>query len=131
MRIVLDTNVVVSSLWGGPPKQILDACRAGRVKLLLSRPILDEYFAVLARFDLQDEDADLLEALFADRKRTELLSPGIQLRVVAADPSDDKFLECALAGKAGYVVSGDKHLLALKSFRDIPILSARAFLKHL
>lgn len=131
MRIVLDTNVVVSSLWGGPPKKIMEACRSGRVKLLLSRPILDEYFAVLSRFDLQDEDADLLEALFADRKRTEMLSPGVQVRAVAADPSDNKFLECAVEGRADYLVSGDKHLLGLETFRGIPILTPRAFLNHI
>ncbi len=75
-----------------------------------------------------DEDADLLEALFADRKRTEMLSPGVQVRDVAADPSDNKFLERALAGKAEFIVSGDKHPLALGSFRDIPIVRPRTFL---
>lgn len=131
MRIVLDTNVVVSSLWGGPPKRIMEACFACRVKLLISRPILDEYFSVLSRFDLQDEDADILEALFADRKRTEMLAPEVHIRAIAADPSDNKFLECAVEGRAEYLVSGDKHLLGLKLFRGIPILAPRAFLRRI
>jgi predicted nucleic acid-binding protein len=51
--------------------------------------------------------------------------------VIATDPSDDKFLEAALEGKADCIVSGDKHLLALKAFRGIPILTARKFIERL
>lgn len=131
MRIVLDTNVLVSSLWGGPPKGVLDACRAGRVRLLLSLPILDEYLAVLGRFDLPDEDADLFGSLFADPDRTELCAPAIRIRAVPDDPADDKFIECAVAGKADRIVSGDRHLLKLRTFRGIPILKPRKLLDEL
>lgn len=131
MRIVLDTNVVVSSLWGGVPKSIMDACRKGRVKLLLSRPILEEYFTVLSRFDVQDDDMDLFEALFTDPRRTEMISPAVAIRATREDPSDDKFLECALAAGADFIVSGDKHLLELGSFRGIPIATPRRFLREI
>lgn len=129
MRIVLDTNVVVSSLWGGPPKSVMNACRRGRVKLLLSRPILEEYFTVLSRFEIEEDDMDLFESLFTDPRRTEMVSPSLSIRAVKEDPSDDKFLECAVSGRAEGIVSGDRHLLALGEFRGIPIMSPRRFLE--
>lgn len=131
MRIVLDTNIIVSSLWGGPPRKIMESCRAGHFKLLLSRPILEEYVAVLSRFEVQEEDMDYFEALFVDPKRTENVSPTVRVRLIKEDPSDDKFLECALSGKADFIVSGDKHLLGLESFHGIPIITPRAFLGRL
>jgi len=131
VRIVADTNVVVSSLWGGPPRRILKACRSGRIKLLLSPAILTEYFSVLSRFAVPVEDMDLLEALFADPKRAEILSPAVRVRAIPEDPADDMFLECALAGAADFVVSGDKHLLRLEAFRGIPILTPRMLLNRL
>lgn len=131
MRIVMDTNVLVSSFWGGPPKIIVDSCRSGRIRLLASAAILEEYFSVLSRFGVPDEDMDLLEALFADAKRVEIYSPNTQIHVIKEDPSDNKFPECAVAAKANCIVSGDKHLRKLESFRGIPILSPRRFLKEI
>ncbi len=131
MRIVLDTNIVVSSLWGGLPRKIMEACKAGHFKLLLNRPILEEYIDVLSRFDVQEEDMDYFEALFVDPKRTENVSPTVRVHVIKEDPSDNKFLECALSGKADFIVSGDKHLLGLGSFRGIPIVTPRSFLGKL
>lgn len=131
MRVVLDTNVVVSSLWSGPPSGILAACREGRVRVLVSLPILEEYFAVLTRFEVTDEDMDLFGSLFTDPSRTEICSPTVRVRRIREDPSDDKFLECAVAGGADFIVSGDKHLLKLGSFRGIPILTSRTFLSKI
>ena len=131
MRIVVDTNVVVSSLWGGPPKKVMKACQAGKAKLILGPPILEEYFAVLSRFEVSDEDMDFFQALFADLNRVEIFSWTTHLRVIKEDPSDDKFLECALEGQANFIVSGDKHLLQLGSFRGISIISLRRFLSEI
>ena len=131
MRIVLDTNVLVSSLWGGPPKKIMESCRSGLITLLASPSILEEYFSVLSRFEIPDEDMDLSEALFADPKRVEIYSPNTPVHAIKQDPSDNKFLECALAAKADFIVSGDKHLRKLESFGGIPILPPRRFLKEI
>jgi uncharacterized protein len=131
VRIVLDTNVLVSSLWGGPPKEILKACESGRIKLLLSREILDEYISVLSRFEIEDEDIDLLEALFAHPKRTEVVSPTFRVRIIVDDPADNMFLECVATGQADFIVSSDKHLVRLKMFQGIPILTPRRFLDRL
>ena len=131
MRIVLDTNVLVSSLWGGAPARVMEAVRRGRAKLLVSGPILDEYISVIARFEPAEEDRDMFEALFADPGRAELVAPAHRIRAVREDPSDDKFLECAVAGRADALVSGDKHLLRLDPFRGIPVLTPRRFLEKL
>ena len=97
MRIVADTNTVVSGLlWQGPPRQIIDRARAGAITLHSSLVLL----AVLA-------DPPLLPA------------------PVSRDPDDDHVLACALAAGAALIVSGDDDLLALGTFRDIPILAAR------
>jgi predicted nucleic acid-binding protein len=86
---------------------------------------------VLARFPISEEDMDLFEALWADAKRTELVAPTVSLQAVKDDPSDNKFLECALAGKADFIVSGYRHLLNLGVFQSIPILSPRGLLRRL
>lgn len=95
---------------------------------LLSQPILEEYVSVLIRFRPTEEDLDLLTTLISHPKITEWVTPTLRVHVIADDPSDNRFLECAQAGKADAIVSGDRHLLCLNTFHNIPILSAKTFL---
>ena len=97
---------------------------------LVSEPIIREYLDVLGRFVVGPEDAQEFLELFMDSSRTMMVEPRERIKAVAADPSDDKFLECAIAGKADVIVSGDKHLKSLKSFRGIPILPPAAFMEQ-
>ena len=130
MRVVLDTNVVVSGLlFGGVPGRILTAWTAGEFTLVVSPPVLDEYRRVgrelaTGRPPL-DAALDALLALVAVHA-TVIDSPPLPARV-SADPDDDKFLAVAVAGAAGYVVSGDKHLLAVGGWHGIRVLKPRAF----
>jgi len=131
MRIVLDTNVFVSGIFfSGPPYRILKAWRDGKVQLLVSPSILDEYRRIGAELALQFGDVDLRPFLDLLTIQAEIvLAPGL-LTVIRDDPSDDKFLEAAVAGKASYIVSGDKHLLNLFEFQGIQILKPKDFVQR-
>lgn len=126
-RVVLDTNVVVSAAWGGVPWRVVEAWLAGRYLLLISPAILAEYQATLARLHPGSEAA--ARVLYAVYLKAITVTPRERLAVVRQDPSDDRFLECALAGRAHALVSGDRHLLSLRAFRGIPIVTPRAFLE--
>jgi putative PIN family toxin of toxin-antitoxin system len=128
MRIVLDTNVFISGIFfTGPPYQILKAWRDGRVQLLVSPSILDEYQRIGAELALQFRDVDLKPFLDLLTVQAEIVLAPTLPPVIRDDPSDDKFLEAAVAGNASYIISGDKHLLTLSEFQGIQILKPRDF----
>lgn len=130
-RVVIDTNVIVSSALGKALVLIFEKWDEGKFTVVVSSDILGEYFEVLNRskFKLKQETIDrIIRYLY---QFSEFVVPTEKIRVVEADPSDDKFLEAAITGKVDIIVSGDKHLLELKEFRSIPIRSAREFLDWL
>lgn len=127
IRVVADTNIFISALmFGGVPGTFLDLAFQGSFLLVTSSILLDELDEKLRmKFELSPADADLvrsrLEAI------AEIISTPITLAVVKDDPDDDRVLECAIAGRADYIVSGDRHLLKLGSYESIPILTVRSF----
>jgi uncharacterized protein len=129
MRIVLDTNVFISSFFGGNPRSIIDMWKDGRLTLCLSQKIVDEYVEVLARLGLSDspELVELLK-LFATGFHIVFTTRTPEIHVVT-DPDDDKFIACALALKAGYVVTGDKALVDVQQYQGIKIVTPREFLE--
>ena len=131
MRIVLDTNVFISgTFFTGPPYQILKAWRDGRVQLLVSPSILDEYQRIGAELALQFRHVDFKAFLDLLTVQAEIVLAPTLAPVIRDDPSDDKFLEAAVAGKAPYIISGDKHLLKLSVFQGIQILKPRDFVQR-
>jgi len=132
MRVVLDANVLVSAIISarGHPAQIIARWQAGDVEVLVSRAILDELERVLQYSRLQRYLPSGLAQRFVRQfeKRAIWVDPQEQLAVIAHDPADNRYLECALSGGARYLVSGDEHLLALREYRGIPILSPAEFL---
>ena len=134
IKAVLDTNVIVSALiaHGGGPYQALQAWRRGRFLLFTSPDLLAELLDVLGRPFFREKrgisasDLARIELLW----QTDAISvrPPSRLSVIQAGPDDDRVLECALAGEVEFIVSGDKHLLALGNYRRIPILTVNAFL---
>jgi putative PIN family toxin of toxin-antitoxin system len=128
LRVVLDTNVLVSHLFGGTPRQVVSLWSGGLVVLCVSPGILAEYLSVLGRFDAVTGKASELLGLLEEGGNLYLVEPQERLTAVPADPSDDMFLECAVAAQADVIVSGDQHLLELKSFRGIPIVGPAEFL---
>ncbi|MFA0742994.1 MAG: hypothetical protein DFNUSKGM_003127, partial [Candidatus Fervidibacter sacchari] len=113
MRVVFDTNILVSALlWHDPPARCVELARRKLVLSVTCNELLDEFAEVLLRrFRLTIGEAE--QARHAVVGFSELVVITGQLRVVADDPDDDKVIECAVVGKADYIVTGDRHLLAL------------------
>lgn len=129
MKVVLDTNIFISSFFGGKPKKIIDLWKNGKIILCLSDSILDEYIRVLQKLSLQDEpEMEELLGLFSKGIHILFTKTTPNLNLVAEDPDDDKFIECAVALEARYIVSGDKALLSYGDYMSIRFLSAHDFL---
>jgi putative PIN family toxin of toxin-antitoxin system len=131
MCVVLDTNVFVSVILGNRLQAIFDYWRSESFVLVVSNEIVQEYLGVLRRrkFHLTLEIIDPIMAQIF--RHAEFVTPEIQVRLIEADPSDNIFLEAAVVGETAYIISGDNHLLDLKSLGDIRIITAREFLSIL
>lgn len=132
MRVVADTNVLVSALIfpGGAPEAVYRLALEGRIELVTSRPLLAELGRVLTTKFGWDE-ATTEEAVAAVIRSAELVEPRQPVAEIEADPADDRVLEAAAEGNASAIVSGDRHLLALGSWRGIRIESPASFLAAL
>ena len=130
MNIVIDTNVFVSSFFGGNPKKVVDLWKTGQLKICVTNEIIEEYFEVLERFGLKDpEKKNELLTLFRKAYFLIFCSKTEKLKIVKSDPDDDKFIECAIALSADFIVSGDKDLLEIKKYLGIKIINPKDFLK--
>jgi uncharacterized protein len=134
LRVVLDTNIFVSSLLvkSGVPAQVLDAWRSHRYMLVLSPPLIAEIRSTLSyprirrKYGITDDDVErLIELLLNDA----VVVPGIVdvSGAIPDDPKDEMILACAVEGRADLIVSGDKHLLDLGNYRGISMITARDF----
>jgi putative PIN family toxin of toxin-antitoxin system len=129
MRIVLDTNVIVSALvFGGSPRRVFELIEDGHYEFFYSPAIQAETSRVLGqKFGWDRASLDrFLPALWA---RGSKVVPQQEVEVVAEDPADNRILECALSAKADVIVSGDRHLTMLRSYGAIAIMTPRQFLE--
>lgn len=134
MKIVPDANIYVSSLVSqyGNPRRIIDLWLEKRYEVLISQPILEEiervlrYPRIVKRHGLGEEDITQFVKMLAEQ--ASCVEPLETLQIVTEDESDNRYLECALAGGADYLVSGDEHLLRIENFQGIFILNPTAFL---
>ena len=133
IRVVLDTNTLISALlFSGTASRLAPLWQSRRITVLVSKEILQEYLRVLAypKFQLGDHEIRALveeELLpFAETIRVRR-----RLAVVRRDPEDDKFLECAVAGRAEYLMTGDRDLREFGSYRGITILTVGGFLERM
>ena len=132
MKVVIDTNVFISSLLNneGNPRKVIDLWRFEKITLCLSKEILAEYFAVLGRFGMSEEpEGGELVQLFQKRYNQVFLTSVPTISAISEDPADNKFIGCAVAADAKYIIPGDRHLLNLKAFKGIRILPPTEFLK--
>ncbi|MBI2468276.1 MAG: putative toxin-antitoxin system toxin component, PIN family [Candidatus Rokubacteria bacterium] len=131
MRIVLDTNVLISALAfpGSKPDQVLARVRRGEIDLFISPFILSELDGVLReKFRLAAKEADA--RVRAIRAIAHLVDPTERVTVVTAKDDDNRILECALAAEAEFLVTGDKaHLLPLGSYRHTRIVDPAQLLE--
>ena len=132
-RLVIDTNVVVSALlFGGVPGKLVPLWKSGRIRALASKEMIEEYLRVLTypKFELSEEEINyLLYQEILPYFEIVWTKPGPV--IVEEDPSDDMFILCADAGKANTIISGDQHLLDLKSYGKVKILTPAQFLKDM
>lgn len=130
MKVVIDTNVFVSSFLGGNPRRVIDLWKNEEITLCLSKDVLDEYVGVIQRVGLtgEDEIQELL-SLFAKGFNLLFTTKTPRITVVKNDPDDDKFIEAAVALKAEVIITGDRELRALGEYGGIKILTPQQFLE--
>lgn len=136
MKITVDTNVLISAtFWYGASDKIMSKVEAKEIQLILSEEIIKEYAQVLEYKEIQDKIKDKKLEMKLTLKKIISISKIVmskqKLDVVKDDPDDNKVLGCALACKAEYIVTQDKHLLKLKQFKGIKIVIPKEFLELL
>ena len=128
MKIVIDTNIVISGIFfGGLPRKILEAAADGKIQAIASNEILEEYEKVFETMVKKKNGNLNKNILYPFISRILLVDPKIKTDL-CRDKDDNKFLDCAIESDADYIISGDDDLLSLENISDIPILSARSFL---
>lgn len=135
MKVILDNNVFISGIfWQGAPYQIIKLAEKNKIEIFTCLEILKELFGVLKRekFDsFFEEGKTTREEVF--QKILDLVQicyPKVKIQLIKDDPSDNIVLACAISSQADFIISGDKHLLKLKSFQGIPIVTPQQFLRQ-
>lgn len=129
MRVVIDTNVFISSFFGGKPREIIDLWKKGEITICLTPGIIEEYIDVLRRLGLEKEpEIGELVGLLAEGHQISFTAKTPTLKIVRKDPADDKFIEGAVALQAEAIVSGDNDLRAIRHYMGIKILGPDEFL---
>lgn len=136
LRVVVDTNVLVSGLFGikdSPSSQILSAIRNQQIILVISPIILEEIGEVISRDRIvkltkmsPNERTDFINKLI---ERSDITMGNQLSKIVGRDTKDDKFLACGVEGKVDYIITGDEDLLVLKLYQGIKIVSPREFIE--
>ena len=134
MRVVLDANVLLSAVISprGTPAQILRLWEGEHFELVISPPILAElervihYPRIQEKYSLSEEYVG--QFLQSIGSGATVVDPAVELSVIEKDPSDDRYLECAVASEASYIVTGDGHLLDLEEYGGVAILNPAEFL---
>ncbi len=128
MRVVVDTNVMVSSFFGGSPRAVIDCWRRGGITLCVSRSLIDEYVEVLNRLALQKDLLQEMLELWATGYHLIFADSTRPLSIVRDDSDDNMLFECAVALGAKAIVSGDKAVRRVGRYMDIEVLTPAEFL---
>jgi uncharacterized protein len=137
IRVVMDANQFVSALLkpDSNPAEVIRMARKSKIQLIMSPEIIDEIQAVLLYPKIMKRHRRTAEEIEVFLKKlmkvAVIVRSGERLYVIKDDPSDNKYLECAVEGKADYIISGDKHLTDLQFFRGIKIIDPAQFLKQI
>ena len=127
MKIVIDTNILVSAVYfGGYPGKIVEAVIDGSLDSFASEEVIEEYHMIVEGFRERKAGHFNRELFLSYMDIVKTIEPE-EVIEICRDPDDNKFLECASAAKAMYIVSGDKDLLVLTRYKDIEIITAKAF----
>ena len=128
-RVVLDTNVIISAFfWSGHPRTIYDLIREKKILMLMSSDTENELIKVLGYSKFGLSPKEILPFIKSLRSNAEYVITSSKVSAITVDFSDNVFLDCAIDGRADYIISGDKHLLNLGLYKGIHILRAKDFL---
>lgn len=131
IKAVFDTNIYISAIiFGGNPRQCLELARDDKIILFLSKPILLELSSKL-QIKFKWEKDEVEEVIRGLSYFTKIIEPKIEMNFIKEDKADNRILEAALEAKVDFIVSGDKkHLLSLKKFKNVSIVSSKEFLDN-
>ncbi len=130
MRVVIDTNVLMSGIFfSGPPFEILNAWHDRRIGLVVSAEIMDEYRRVGHRLAHKYPGVEVGSFLALVAVHGEFVYSTALAEPVCDDPTDDKFFACALASGCTIIVSGDKHLHRANGYGGVTVLNPRSFVE--
>ena len=127
MRIVVDTNVIISGVFfGGAPGEVLKAIVSNKVTACATKQIVEEYIEIVNEIISRKQGKLNNTILLTLIESLEMIKPKAHIEI-SRDPDDDKFIECAKDADALYIVSGDKDLLVIKQYENIKIITAKEF----
>jgi len=130
MKIVLDANIFISSFfWGGNPRSVLERVICKKDELIISKEILNEIEDIVNRPKFHAEKNKVEYFIKSIEEISNLITIRKKVKNGSRDIKDNKYLECGIAGKADYIVSGDIHLLELKQYKKIKIVTAKKYLE--
>jgi len=132
MKIVLDANIFISaSFWGGKPYDVFERVAEGTDLLFVTTDVLEEIESALRKPKFRAYEELINTAILNIQKlsRKVAVAPQAKVSGVCRDPKDDKYLECAIAAKADYIITGDKDLLDLKEYGGVKIVTVKWYLE--
>jgi len=130
VKIILDTNVIVSGIFfSGPPYEILKAWRNGKFKIVVSQEILLEYQRIAEKLNQKFPMINIQPIIDLLIVKADLvIGPELPIQI-SKDPGDDKFISCALASNSKIIITGDKHLLNVNGYEGLEIIRPREFVE--
>jgi uncharacterized protein len=130
MIVVLDTNIFISGIfWNGDSDKILTFWKEDKIKIINSDETVDELIRVLSKFKIQLSDELKKEWIKLIISNSTLVKPIENFTIIKEDPTDNKFIDVAVEGNADCIITNDKHLLKIKQFKNIKIITPKEFLK--
>lgn len=131
-RVVLDTNIYISAIiFGGKPEEVILMAKEEEIEMFVSAAIIAEVANKLSNKFLWSS-IDVTDFMREIGEAATIIKPSARLAVIEADDSDNRILECAIEAKAEYIISGDqRHLLPLKNYLGIKIVTSARFLKRI
>jgi putative PIN family toxin of toxin-antitoxin system len=129
VKIVLDANIFVSSFfWGGNPRSVLERVIKGIDKLFITKEILEEIESVIERPKFHTDKEKIAYILNSIEEIGNKIVPKRKINNGSRDKTDNKYIECGITADADYIISGDVHLLELKEYENIKIVTAKDYL---
>ena len=129
MKIVLDANIFISSFfWGGNPQKVVERIIAGMDELFITKEILDEIDDVVRRPKFHADNDRINYFINSIEEIGNKITPLKEIKNGSRDKTDNKYIECGIAANVDYIISGDVHLLEIKNYGSIKIITAKEYL---